>query len=94
MPNLIDVLLGRKVDETRAPECPQHKVELQLRGKVGRPSRFAGTSQEDYTLIFFCPTRDCNHTAEREVRRTQIPVPGAQPRRPEFSRSADRERKI
>lgn len=87
MPSLLDIILGRKVDERKTPECPIHHLEMDLRGKIGRPSRFAGTSEEDYTLVYYCPVPDCNETGERTVRRTQIPVPHRSPRRPAFSRA-------
>ena len=94
MPNLFDMILGRKVDEERTAVCPSHDLEMDLRGKIGRPSRFAGTSEEDYTLIYYCPLPDCNETAERNVRRTQIPVPKRAPQRPDFSRSNDPDRTV
>lgn len=90
MPSLLDMILGRRADENKAPVCPNHDLEMDLRGKIGRPSRFAAMSEEDYTLIYFCPVEDCNETAERNVRRTQIPVPGRSPKRPDFSRTGDR----
>lgn len=92
MPSLIDMILGRTPVESRVPACPAHQLEMDLRGKIGRPSRFAATSEEDYTLIYYCPIEDCNETAERNVRRTQIPVPGRSPKRPDFARTSDRDR--
>lgn len=89
MPSFLDMILGRKTDERNTPECPRHHMEMDLRGKIGRPSRFAATSEEDYTLIYYCPVETCNETAERNVRRTQIPVPGRSPKRPDFSRTGD-----
>lgn len=89
MPSLIDTILGRKVDNPAIPECPDHEVEMHLRGKLGRPSRFSFQTEEEYTLIYFCPVEGCNQTATREHRRTQIPVPGATPGRPFFSRVRD-----
>jgi hypothetical protein len=86
MPSLLDVILRRNTEEKTPPECPDHHVEMRLRGKQGRPSRFEGMSQEDYTQIYFCPVEGCNVTAERKVARRQIPVPGMQPARPEFAR--------
>ncbi len=92
MPSLIDMILRRNAEERKTPLCPTHDVEMDLRGKIGRPSRFAAMSEEDYTLIYYCPREDCNETAERNVRRTQIPVPERSPRRPDFSRSNDPDR--
>lgn len=71
------------------PVCPDHGVDLLLRGKLGRPTRFSKQSVSDYTLIYFCPVKGCAHTEEREVRRNQAAVPGAQPERPSFSRRND-----
>ena len=90
MPSLLDVILRRNTEEKTPPDCPDHKVEMDLRGKMGRPSRFANMSEEDYTFIYYCPVEGCNHTAERLVARRQIPVPGAPPKRPEYARTGDR----
>lgn len=89
MPSLMDTILGRKIKETSTPECPDHHVDMRLRGKLGRPSRFSDQTEEEYTLIYFCPEAGCNHTASREHRRSQIPVPGVPPKRPIFSRVRD-----
>lgn len=92
MPNLFDLILGRKLDEAKTPVCPAHDLKMDLRGKIGRPTRFAGTSEEEYVLIYYCPLPDCNETGERNVRRTQIPAPELAPQRPDFSRSNDPDR--
>ncbi len=86
MPSLLDVILRRDTEEKTPPECPDHHVEMRLRGKVGRPSRFEGTSEQRYTAIYFCTVPGCNQTAERKVVRRQVPVPGVPPVRPGFSR--------
>ncbi len=86
MPSLLDVILRRATEEKTPPECPDHHVEMRLRGKVGRPSRFEGTSEQRYTAIYFCPIPGCNETAERKVARRQVPVPGVPPARPDFAR--------
>ena len=86
MPSLLDVILRRNTDEKTPPDCPDHKVEMHLRGKMGRPSRFENMTEEDYTVIYFCPVEGCNETATRLVTRRQIPVPGVPPRRPDYSR--------
>lgn len=88
MPSLLDRILGN-VDEKEIPDCPRHKVEMRLRGKLGRPSRFADQTEEEYTLIYFCPEEGCNETATRNRRRTEIPVPGRSPLRPSYSRIKD-----
>lgn len=89
MPTLLDKILGREANDPEIPECPTHHGEMHLRGKLGRPSRFADQHGEEYTLIYYCPVEGCNETAERHQRRTQIPVPGASPERPLFSRIRD-----
>lgn len=86
MPSLVDRITGKKVQDPDIPVCPDHDVEMHLRGKLGRPSRFHDQQSEEYTLIYFCPHHGCSNTADREVRRTQAAVPGAQPARPRFAR--------
>jgi hypothetical protein len=89
MASLMDVILRRNTEEKTPPECPDHHVEMRLRGKQGRPSRFEGMSEETYTQIYFCPVPGCNETAERTVARRQVPVPGVPPKRPGFARLDD-----
>lgn len=89
MERVLDIVFRRNRPIPVIPVCPDHKVEMRLRGRFGRPARFTNQSQEDYTLIFFCPIPECNETAERKVARTQIPVPGESPARPEFARGGD-----
>ena len=89
MPSLLDTILRRTQPEAPVPVCPVHDVEMRLRGKLGRPSRFADQTEEEYTVIYFCPVDKCNETATRANVRTQIPVPGASPHRPMFSRVRD-----
>lgn len=83
---LLDVVFRRSVAPPAVPSCPDHKLEMRLRGKMGRPARFSETTEEEYTLIYFCPVPDCNHTAERKQARSQIAVPGEAPTRPSFAR--------
>ena len=86
---VFDIVFRRNRPVPRIPVCPDHKVEMRVRGRMGRPSRFSKQTQEDYTFIYFCPVPECNQTAERQVARTQIPVPGEEPARPEFARGGD-----
>lgn len=90
MPSLLDVIFRRVPEEPDIPLCRDHQVEMRLRGKLGKPTRFADQSEEEYTLIYFCPVEQCNETAERVKVRTQIPVPGEPPERPTFSRPGER----
>lgn len=83
---VLDIVLRRPREIPTVPVCPEHQVEMRLRGKMGRPTRFSKMMEEEYTLIYFCPVPDCNHTAERQTTRSQIPVPGAPPQRPIYSR--------
>jgi hypothetical protein len=89
MQRLLDVILGRERVLPETPVCPDHKVEMHLRGKLGRPSRFADQSEEEYTLIYFCPEEGCNQTDTRDRVRSQIPVPNTPPARPDFARASD-----
>jgi hypothetical protein len=83
---ILDIVFRRNKAEPPVPLCPDHKVEMQLRGKFGRPSRFSDMTQETYNLIYFCPVPGCDHSREVPQVRAQIPVPGAPPARPDFSR--------
>ncbi|MBA3277061.1 MAG: hypothetical protein H0T72_14865 [Chloroflexia bacterium] len=89
MPSLIDIIFRRVPDAPEIPVCPDHKTEMRLRGKLGKPTRFAGQSEEEYTLIYYCPVEECNETDTRVRVRTQIPVPGESPERPTFSRPGE-----
>ena len=90
MQQMLDIILRRDRDIPAIPVCPDHKVEMRLRGKLGRPTRFTDQTEEQYTLIYYCPTEECNQTDTRERARTQVPVPGEPPDRPSFSRIGDR----
>ena len=83
---ILDIVFRRQLEEPSIPTCPDHKVQMQLRGKMGRPTRFSDMTQESYTLIYFCPVEGCDHTKEVDQMRTQIAVPGKAPARPAFSR--------
>jgi hypothetical protein len=89
MPSFLDTLLGRDKNVPEIPDCPDHHVDMRLRGKLGRPSRFQDQTESEYTFIYFCPVPGCNQTEARTHRRTQIPVPDAAPKRPIFSRTRD-----
>ncbi len=82
-------MFRQKKVEPVIPLCPDHGIEMRLRGKLGRPSRFTDQTEEEYTFIYFCPIDGCNQTAFRERVRAQIPVPGEAPARPGFSRVDD-----
>jgi hypothetical protein len=86
---VLDVILRRDRPEPEIPLCPDHKTEMRLRGKQGRPTRFSAQTEEEYTLIYFCPVEGCNNTAMRKWVKTQIPVPGEPPPRPVFARRDD-----
>jgi hypothetical protein len=59
---------------------------MQMRGVIGAPTRFSYQTEETYTVIYYCPVPGCNETAEAVIAMTQIPVPGAAPRRPGYAR--------
>jgi hypothetical protein len=86
---VLDVVLRRNRMEPDVPLCPDHKVEMRLRGKQGRPTRFSAQTEEEYTLIFFCPVEGCNQTGTRKRTKTQIPVPTEYPERPSFARQGN-----
>ncbi len=86
MQRVLDVILRRERIQPEIPLCPDHKTEMRLRGKQGRPARFSDQTEEEYTLIYFCPVEGCNHTAHVKRVKTQIPVPGEPPERPAFAR--------
>ncbi len=90
MQRVMDVIFRRARVEPAIPECPLHDVQMKLRGKQGRPTRFTGQTEEDYRLIYFCPVEGCDETAERTQLRTQIPVPGETPQRPFYARQNER----
>lgn len=92
MPTLLDIIMGKKLEQPEVPVCPDHKIDMHLRGKLGRPTRFADQTSSEYDLLYFCPHETCAQTEMRTVRRSQIPVPGASPDRPEFTRLKERSR--
>ena len=81
-----DWVSNRKREKPAVPLCPDHHTPMQMRGLMGSPTRFTFQTEENYTVIYFCPIPGCAETAEVVVARTQIPVPGASPRRPDFAR--------
>ncbi|MGH2533876.1 MAG: hypothetical protein ACRDJW_16420 [Thermomicrobiales bacterium] len=83
---ILDVILRRDRVVPDIPECVDHHVQMRLRGKLGRPARFSDQTEEEYTLIYFCPVEGCNHTAEVRRNASQIAVPGVPPERPSFAR--------
>lgn len=83
---ILNAVFRRSAFEPPIPVCPDHGIEMQLRGKLGRPTRFSDMTQETYQLIYFCPVAGCDFSKEVEQVRSQIPVPGAPPTRPVFSR--------
>jgi hypothetical protein len=92
MQRMLDIILGRVHEVPAIPVCPDHMLEMQLRGKLGRPARFTDQTEEEYTLVYFCPEENCDHTETRDQVRTQIPVPNEPPERPKFARVDDRDR--
>lgn len=83
---VVDWVFNRKREKPSVPLCPDHRTPMQMRGLMGQPARFSYQTEENYTVIYFCPVPGCAETAEAVVARTQIPVPGAAPRRPDFAR--------
>ena len=83
---VLDWVFKRERVVPDVPLCPDHHTPMQLRGYIGRPTRFTYQQNESYTVIYFCPVHGCNETAQRELSMTQILVPEAGPRRPDYSR--------
>jgi hypothetical protein len=83
---VLDVILRRPTSEPDIPVCPDHKVEMRLRGKQGRPARFSYQSEEEYTFIYFCPVHDCDHSKSVKRPKSQSPVASEIPARPSYSR--------
>ncbi|MEZ4505561.1 MAG: hypothetical protein R2848_06760 [Thermomicrobiales bacterium] len=81
--------LRRQAQESDTPRCPDHKIEMRLRGIIGQPARFRWQTEEDYTYIYFCPVDKCNQTVEviaqsAGANGTDIPA------RPVYARPNDR----
>jgi hypothetical protein len=83
---VLDWVFRRERPKPDIPLCPEHDVPMQMRGVVGTPARFSYQTEEVYTVIYFCPVPGCSETAEQTLAMTQIPVPGAAPRRPYYAR--------
>jgi hypothetical protein len=83
---VLDWVFKRERPEPAVPLCPDHHVPMQMRGFIGRPARFSDQTEESYTVIYYCPVPGCDETATVTMMQTQIPVPGAAPRRPDFAR--------
>ena len=86
MQRVLDIILRRERDVPAIPNCPDHHRDMRLRGKQGRPTRFSNQTEEEYTLIYYCPVEGCNQTATMKQVKTQIPVPGEAPERPSYAR--------
>lgn len=82
--------LRRQAEESDIPRCPDHKVQMRLRGVMGRPTRFRWQTEEVYTYIYFCPVDECNETAMIERRKAQVPGGTDIPERPVYARPQDR----
>jgi len=81
--------LRRQGDDSDTPRCPDHKVDMRLRGIIGQPARYHWQSEEAYTYIFFCPVDKCNQTVEVLRRKSQVPGGTDVPKRPVFARPND-----
>lgn len=90
MSTTLDEIIERSIAEPDVPVCPDHHVPMQIRGKVGRPTRFSDQTEGEYAVLYTCMVRGCANTERRVVRRTQAPVPGIAPGRPPFSRREGR----
>ncbi len=87
MNRLLDIIFRREpAPEPDVPRCGDHGVEMRLRGKQGRPTRFEAQIEEEYTLIYFCPVEGCDVTASVKRVRSQIPFEGEAYERPAYAR--------
>jgi len=75
-------VLGQPVEQDEIPSCPDHRTQMELYRKVGKPARFSDQETEAYELIFRCPVPGCGNSATRRRIRNQIPVPGEVTDRP------------
>lgn len=82
-------LATQRINDDSTPVCPDHHVDLRLRGKIGRPARFHDQTLSEYTMIYVCPHDDCSYSESRTVQRNQAAIPGAAPERPAFARVND-----
>ncbi|MFN8590028.1 MAG: hypothetical protein U0031_01120 [Thermomicrobiales bacterium] len=83
---ILDWVFQRSRVAPEVPLCPDHHTPMRVRGYQGSPARFSYQTEETYTVIFFCPVPGCDHTATAQMAMTQIPVPGAAPKRPVYAR--------
>lgn len=83
---VLDWVFKRERVKPDVPVCPGHHVPMQMRGVIGSPTRFSYQTEETYTVVYFCPIPGCDETATEQLSMTQIPVPGAAPRRPTYAR--------
>jgi hypothetical protein len=86
----VNWVFRRPSEELDIPVCPDHKVEMRLRGAIGRPARFNYQTEEEYTFIYFCQVEGCNQTAEVKRSKSQVPVPNEAPARPVYARQTKR----
>lgn len=82
--------LRRQDEQLDKPMCPDHHVEMLLRGQMGEPARFRWQGQETYTYIYYCPVAECNQTLMVHRKRSQVPGGTDIPERPPFARPYDR----
>ena len=67
---------GEAENRPLVPVCPDHDITMRLRGIQGRPARFNRQSEEEYTLIYFCPIDDCDQSKSVDDRAVTGPSPG------------------
>ena len=87
---MIQWIRGDMPPQDDVPLCPDHKTEMELYKKLGKPARYTDQETQTYTLMFRCTIPGCGESAERTRVRNQIPVPGERTTRPPW---ASRDRK-
>jgi hypothetical protein len=60
---VLDWVFKREREKPAVPVCPLHGGPMQMRGVIGRPTRFSYQTEETYTVIYFCPVPGCAETA-------------------------------
>lgn len=86
MSKLLHWIRGTTIEDETIPICPDHGVEMDMFKKVGKPTRFSDQATQTYTLLYRCPVPTCNHAAERQRVRNQIPVASEITPRPVWSK--------
>ena len=86
MHKMLDVVFRRNRVEPEIPVCPDHRVDMRLRGKQGRPTRFTAQTEEEYTLIYFARSKGATTLTRGNGSRHRLQCRASPPTRPSFAR--------